>query len=142
MKFILLLLVFVHVHSTAMDSTSSFDTFCGLVGMYAVSPDGELEQFLFVGKAKCENQSVEVNISKEWLVTACAYFTTQKHKPTYQIGERLNWSSKIFYYNPARPTVVFPEQNAGVDLSNPVIHVQESIVESEHELCDGKLHKI
>lgn len=141
MKFIILLLTVIHFQTFAINSTSKSNEFCGVIGMYVVSPEGELEQFLFAGPPQCYNKNLKVNISKDWLVTACAYFTLQQNKPTYGNGEKLKWNSKIFYYLPTKPNVVYPKLDAGSGLDNPVVYVQGETLGSDHKFCDGILHK-
>ena len=140
MKLIIVLLAFFHFQSFAIDNTPKQLNFCGVIGMYAVSPDGQLEQFLFAGSPQCYDKKFNPDISKDWLKAACGYFTTQQHDSTYQKGEKQNWNSKIFYYLPTRPDVVFPNKDSGSSVENPVVYVKESILGDSHKFCDGVLH--
>jgi hypothetical protein len=105
---------------------------------YRVNPQGELTHFEVYPAKNCRMETVELAISPAWKKTACAVFSTQSHAPTPEAELRFF----AFVYDSDRPSVVFPRADAGISPENPVIEVEESILETDGSpkgVCDGDL---
>ena len=105
---------------------------------YSVDPQGKLTHFEVYPPKNCRMETVELAVSPAWKKTACAVFATQAPPPTPE-GELRYFA---YVYDSDRPNVVFPRADAGISPENPVIEVEESILETDGSpsgVCDGEL---
>jgi hypothetical protein len=110
--------------------------FCAVMYSFQVSPEGDLEKFIFTPPHKCGGDLPDVTPSDAWKKTACGYFTTQTPRPTYKDGEEPKLMYSYYLMNPNRPGVVFPSRESGKSPEHPVIYVRDEILSSNPEAND------
>ncbi len=116
---------------------------CGVTFGYIVDPQGALTDFKLYLPPRCNDKSVVPKISAAWQKTACAHFSTYKLAPTYANGEEPRMMYRNFFYRPHRPDVLYPNVNSGSSEKDPVVYIQESILEpntgNPKHVCEGDL---
>jgi|GEM_PF-6982787 len=102
--------------------------FCAIVFGYQVSPEGVLEAFEVNPPHECGGGREPIEVGDAWYKSACAFFSTHKHKPTYLETEepKMKWS--VLLINPNRPDVIYPTRTAGSSEKDPVVYVRDSIL--------------
>lgn len=109
---------------------------------FAVSPEGKLAKFeLYPPKDAVPNcPPSAVQISRAWKKTACAVFSMKTHAPTYRTGEEPKLLYSYYVYDAQRPTRLEPGPDAGSSPDNPVVRVDDSILDKQGDgVCDGEL---
>jgi len=116
---------------------------CAVTYGFVVNPQSELTSFKLYLPPTCSQSDLAIVLSPAWKKTACAFFSTTKHGPTYKEGEPPRERYGNFFYRPSRPDVLYPTVNAGSSKRDPVLYVQESILNTDPEakphVCDGNL---
>jgi hypothetical protein len=103
---------------------------CGVTFAFIVSPQHELTSFKLYLPPLCNPPGVAVELSAAWKKTACAHFSTTKLSPTYKEGEPPQERFGNYFYRPSRPDVLYPTVNAGSSKRDPVVYIQEAILET------------
>ena len=116
---------------------------CGVTFGFIVSPRHELTSFKLYLPPRCNQPSITVELSAAWKKTACAHFSTTRLSPTYKEGEPPREKFGNYFYRPSRPDVLYPTVNAGSSKRDPVVYIQEEILERNSDanphVCDGDL---
>ena len=136
-KIIISLFVIIASGCASTDNSVKPVVACGVTMQFTINPERELTEFK-IHEPRCSDKTITPKLSAAWKKTACAQITISQN-PTYNKGEPAKPLYYNFYYRPSRPDVLYPNVNSGGSQNDPVIYVQDSILESKSKICDGEL---
>lgn len=107
---------------------------------FIINPASELISFKIYQPGSCAGVRENLDLSEAWKRTACVQFSMMKINPTYEAGEKPREKYATFFYDKKRPDVLFIRADSGISPTNPVVYIQESIMNAEGKhICHGNL---
>ena len=140
MKYLfIIMLLFISIESF---SNEECDSLHSVLYRFAVNHKKELTHFNLYQPRDCNNKITDVILTKAWMKTACAYFSTTKPRKTYGRWRKPKYNYGFYLYNTNYPEIMMLpfDKNRPPNEHDHVVVLPSIMKKHKNEhVCDGEL---